>query len=180
MIDVVFPDGNEQEFIAMAKKLGYKGICFVYEKPLVKFESDFPIFSGAVCKNKLKNADFVFLNSNDRQLIRKKPTAVFGIEGTRDFIHQRDSGLDHVICKEMHKYNVGYMISFSAVLNSSERERFFGRVMQNIMLCNKYHVKIMIASFAKQPNEMRNPDDLVSFCRTLRAQKPLVLNTNMK
>lgn len=31
MLDIVFPKNNEEEFIDMAKKLGYLSLCFVYE-----------------------------------------------------------------------------------------------------------------------------------------------------
>ena len=32
MIDIVFPNGNEKEFISLAEKLGFKALCFVYPK----------------------------------------------------------------------------------------------------------------------------------------------------
>jgi len=31
MIDIVIPNNNEEEFIAMAERLGYKGLCFLYD-----------------------------------------------------------------------------------------------------------------------------------------------------
>ena len=31
MIDIVIPSNNEEEFIAMADRLGYKELCFLYE-----------------------------------------------------------------------------------------------------------------------------------------------------
>ena len=177
MIDIVFPDGNEKEFIEMAKRLGYSGICFVYNNPKkIEIKSNLKIISGTICKNKIKKSDLILLESNNRTLIKKKPDAVFNIEGSRDFIHQRDSGLDHVICKEMHKFGVNYAISFSNILNSDDKERLIGRIMQNIMLCNKYKVEVLIASFAKHAYEMRNIQDLISFARTLGVQKPVSLN----
>ena len=30
MIDIVIPNKNEEEFILMAEKLGYSGLCFLY------------------------------------------------------------------------------------------------------------------------------------------------------
>jgi len=181
MIDIVFPNGNEKEFIEIAKRLDYSGLCFIYKNPK-KFEpkSDLSVYSGIVCKNKIKKADFVLLESNNRALIKKSPNAIFNIEGTRDFIHQRDSGLNHVICKEMHKYGVAYAVPFSNILNSDDKGRLIGRIMQNIRLCKKYKVNILIASFAHKPYEMRNPKDLIAFARTLRLQKPLILKTQIK
>jgi RNase P/RNase MRP subunit p30 len=177
MIDIVFPDGNEKQFIEMAKKLGYSGLCFIYTAvKKTDIKSDIEIFNGVLCKNKLKKADFVLLESNNRVLLKKKPNAIINIEGERDFIHQRDSGLDQVICKEMHKYGVKYAVPFSAILNSDDKARLLGRVIQNIRLCKKYKVDVLIASFAEKPYEMRNAQDLIAFSRTLGCQKPLVLN----
>ena len=31
MIDIVIPNNNEEEFIVMAEKLGYTGLCFLYD-----------------------------------------------------------------------------------------------------------------------------------------------------
>ena len=30
-MDVVIPNNNEEEFITMAEKLGYKALCFLYD-----------------------------------------------------------------------------------------------------------------------------------------------------
>lgn len=177
MIDIVMPNNNEKEFIAMAKKLGYTGLIFVYDKPQkIEIKSDFLIYPGILCKNKIKNADFVLLNSNKRNLLKKKPNAIYGIEGKKDFIHQKDSGLDQVICKEMNQHNISYFIAFSNILNSENRAGLLGRIMQNIRLCQKYNVSIMIASLAREPFEMRNPHDLIAFTRTLGVKKPVSLN----
>ena len=31
MIDIVIPNNNEEEFIVIAEKLGYNGLCFLYD-----------------------------------------------------------------------------------------------------------------------------------------------------
>ncbi|MFH1073156.1 MAG: hypothetical protein V1743_07050, partial [Nanoarchaeota archaeon] len=53
MIDVVFPKGNESEFISLAERLGLSGICFVYSKPtdISSFQksSKLKLFSGILC-----------------------------------------------------------------------------------------------------------------------------------
>jgi len=168
MIDIVFPDNNEPAFIEMAEKLGYSELCFVYsKKQTLKEKTKLKIYSGLLCKNKVMKSDLTLIESNNRNILKKKPNIIFNIEGTRDFIHQRDSGLDHVICKDMHKYNVAYAIPFSSILNSDDRERLIGRIMQNLKLCRKYKVPVVVASFAKSPFDMRNSKDLLSFCQTL-------------
>ena len=36
MIDIVFPNNNEKDFIKIAEKIGYKEICFVYSIQKIK------------------------------------------------------------------------------------------------------------------------------------------------
>jgi len=172
MFDIVIPNNNESGFIEMAEKLGYSGLCFVYPKhKKIELKSKLKLISGVVCTTKMEHADFVILKSNNRSFLKKKPDALFGVEGKRDSMHKRDSGLDAAICKEMAQKETAYMISLSEILNSEDREGLLGRIMQNLVLCKKYKVKVMIASMAKTPLEMRNPKDLMSLARVLGAEK---------
>jgi RNase P/RNase MRP subunit p30 len=171
-VDIVFPEGNEEEFVKIAEKLGYSGLCFIYEKPTVlkKIDTKLKLYSGLLCKTKLVKSDLTIIESQNRNILTKRPNLIINIEGSKDFIHQRDSGLDQVICKDMQKFNVAYAIPFSSILNSGEKEKLLGRVLQNIELCLKYKVDIVLASFASLPTEMRNPKDLLSFALTLGMQ----------
>ncbi|MBW3011852.1 hypothetical protein KY311_01585 [Candidatus Woesearchaeota archaeon] len=171
MQDIVFIESNEQEFVEMAKRLGYSELCFVGKNQKQASDgaadANLKIKSAAICTKRIEKADVVLLNSNNRSLIKKRPDYVFGIEGKRDSMHKRDSGLDVATVKEMKQFGVGYAINFSEILDSDDREGLLGRIMQNIMLCKKYKVPIKIFSFAKQPLEMRNLEDLKAFARVL-------------
>ena len=170
MMDIVFPENNEKEFIEMAEKLGYSELCFVYPKPKkIEPAAKIKLVSGIVCTTKIEKTDVVLLKSNNRNMVKKKPYAVFGIEGSKDSLHKKDSGLDSVVCREMSEFGVAYLISFSEILNSDDREGLLGRIMQNLVLCKKYKVKVMIASMAKSPFEMRNPKDLRALATVLGA-----------
>ncbi|MBW2973326.1 hypothetical protein KY346_02955 [Candidatus Woesearchaeota archaeon] len=179
MIDVVFPDKNEKEFVEIAEKLGYSGLIFVYEH---KFES-----GAEKIKTKLKLHDalsvqhkkiisaknkskFVFakaIEDNRFAFEKARPAMVFALEEAqkRDFMHQRGSGLNHIFCRLAKENNVKIGFSFNSILNSRgmSRAQIIGRMQQNIMLCRKYKCKMVIASFAKDPYEMRSPKDLISF-----------------
>ncbi len=63
------------------------------------------------------------------------------------------------------KNDVAIGFSFNSVLNSSGmlRAQIIGRMQQNISLCRKYKNKTVIASFARNPYEMRAPGDLMAF-----------------
>ena len=73
-----------------------------------------------------------------------------------DFMHFRNSGLNQVLVKLAKKNNVG--IGFS--INNLQKNKIdlLGKIMQNIMLCNKYKVKVYIVEFIN--NEEHNIDDL--------------------
>ncbi len=185
MIDFVFPQNNEKEFVEIAKKLGYSCLCFVYSlksfKPK-KIKSDLRIKYGVLVEeknlrkfNKLKTVDFVLVKCNDntRRVIEKnKDLIVFGFDedNKKDLMHQRRSGLNHIMCNLAAKNNIKVGFSFSLLLNADNKQRnvLLGRIESNIKLCRKYKTKIVIGSFTSKPYEMRALNDLVALFSTFK------------
>src|SRR3989338_6580410 len=58
----------------------------------------------------------------------------------KDFMHQRNSGLNHVLCALAKENNVAIGFSFSSILHAEKRAVLLGRIMQNILLCRKYKI----------------------------------------
>ena len=192
MIDVVIPDDNEEEFIEIAEKLGYKGIYFLYNlndylNQNKKIKKDkIKIYTGVLAddrniskiKNKLKDSKtFVAVksSSNDRDVIEKsKVDVVFSFEGStrKDFIHQRAAGLNHILCKLANENNVIIGFSLSSILNAENKDVILGRVKQNIKICRKFKVKTLVASFATKPFEMRSAHDIKSLFESLGLKNP--------
>ncbi|MBT3395499.1 hypothetical protein HOA59_00495 [archaeon] len=87
----------------------------------------------------------------------------------KDSLFIRRSGLNQVLCKLAAKNNVSVGFDFSSVLKSSEkkRARIIGRMAQNVKLCRKYKVGIVVASFASNKFELRSNDSLRSFCKVI-------------
>jgi len=189
MIDLVFPQKNEKKFIKIAERLGYKGLCFVYN-----FSSDITsktllikdlqkttavrLFLGLQAAQKniqkaKKLSDFVLVKSvpeQDQHTLEKlKPDILFDLELSlkKDHLHFRNSGLNQVLCSLANKHNVTVGFSFSSMLYSKNKPQLFGRIMQNIKLCRKYKVKTVFASFAQKPMEMRAAHDLIAFAVVL-------------
>ncbi|MEK6936999.1 MAG: RNase P subunit p30 family protein [Nanoarchaeota archaeon] len=81
----------------------------------------------------------------------------------KDFIHFRNSGLNHVLCKLAKKNEVAIGFSFSDLMNSKNKEIVLGRMMQNVFLCRKFKVKMVLGSFALKENEVKNRSELISF-----------------
>lgn len=82
-----------------------------------------------------------------------------------DYLHSRNSGLNDVLCKLAKKNDVAVGFSFSDVLNCNgiERALILGRMMQNVTLCRKFKVPMVLGNFAFDRSEMRPPKDLLSF-----------------
>jgi RNase P/RNase MRP subunit p30 len=181
-LDIVFPDNNEHEFIELAHKLGYARMVFAYEYPKVpkqKPEHDKIAVQLAVLAHPRqvakakKLSDFVMVKGNDRQVIEKaKPQLILELESQpkKDPMHARNSGLNHVLCELLHKNNIAVGLSLHLLLHSEHRSMLLGRMLQNIRLCKKYKVKLVLASFAINPYEMRSAHDMAALERCLGMQ----------
>jgi RNase P/RNase MRP subunit p30 len=176
-MDIVFPKGNEEKFIETAKKLRYNSLCFVYnikDFSSIKKDYDFDIKYGVICSEKDTNkakklSKLVFVKSpiNPRHLIENnKGIIVFDLElsNDKDSLHQKRSGLNHILCSLCTKNDITIGFSFDSLLNIIflKREVVLGRIAANIGLCRKYKVETIIGSFARDPYEMRDYNDLKS------------------
>ena len=180
MRDIVIPNGNEDLFISMAERLGYKELMLLYDSS--KFEEMQNIQSNSKIKIRvgilaeLKNMQkikskfkghFVAAKSSDsdRDVMEKVyADLIFSLEeaSRKDFMHQRGSGLGNILAKLAHDNSVSIGFSISSLLNSKNKNMIMGRMMQNIRLCRKYKTKMVIASFATSPYQMRSPHDIIS------------------
>jgi ribonuclease P/MRP protein subunit RPP1 len=107
-----------------------------------------------------KNSGAVERKSTDILLTPEK-------DRNKRYIAQQDSGLNHILCKNAAKNHVAIGFSFSAFLNAKERSRALAQMMQNVRLCRKYKLKMILASFAKNKWEMRAPFDLYAFAQII-------------
>ena len=179
-MDFVFPNGNEEEFVRMAKKLGYDSLCFVYNmKNFKKFDSKEIKVYTAILEDRnfdraKQMANFVIAKADDsvRGIIEaRKAKFIFGFEenGRRDFTHYRNSGLNQVLCKLMNEKEIGYFVSVKELIEADDPQ-FIGRVMQNIRFCEKFKVKVAFGSFATTLFEMKGANDVLSLRKVLGAQ----------
>jgi ribonuclease P/MRP protein subunit RPP1 len=86
---------------------------------------------------------------------------------SKKYLHQRDGGLNQVLCKLAKKNKVAIGFNFSSLLNAKDLYWTLGKMLQNIRLCRKYKVTIVVASFAKNKWEMRAASDLLAFATIL-------------
>mgnify|MGYP001562930520 CR=1 FL=1 len=181
--DIVIPQNNETEFADVALKLGIKKLYFLYElnnfseeKANKKLESmkekyNLNFETGIIVKNqdtnKIKiNSKLIVAKSSDKDrflIESKKVKLIYGFEelGRKDYLHQRASGLNHIMCELAKKNNIFIGFSYSSLLNNGANSPvLIGRMVQNIKLCQKYKVKTIISSFAENPFGLRAPHDL--------------------
>ncbi|MBI4449323.1 hypothetical protein HY641_04845 [Candidatus Woesearchaeota archaeon] len=168
-IDIIIPDRNEHELIEMAKRLDWDALCLVYEKRadadhIKGLKSPLPLIFASHIE---KNASLRLMRGTgeDRtSLERGGFDLYYGMEETarHDRLHHREGGLNHVLCKLMHKHGIVYGINFDSVLNAEATKRaiLIGRMRQNFKLCADADVPIVVASFATTPYQMRTPHDL--------------------
>ncbi|MFH1669445.1 MAG: RNase P subunit p30 family protein [Candidatus Woesearchaeota archaeon] len=180
MIDIVFPDKNENEFIKMAERLGLEGLMFVYEDIRdvsgLQKETKLKISSGVLCLpgkvNKYKGKTTTLVRApGDQEKIRNiieqdKPDILFGLEqgARKDFFHHRASGLNHVMAELMAKNGVAMGISFSDLLKAKPWDRavYIGRIRQNMKLARKFKFEVRIGSFGTSCWELRSLIDINS------------------
>ncbi|MBI2101601.1 hypothetical protein HYT53_03220 [Candidatus Woesearchaeota archaeon] len=176
--DIVMPKNNEEEFIEIASKLGIKKLYFLYEpedrnKPdLTNNKHNIEIRMGFIVTQKnisMAAQHSVLLaaksSDSDRMLIEgKKIKIIYGLEELhkKDRLHQRASGLNHIICELARKNNVAVGFSYGSLFskNPETAALIMGRMMQNIALCRKYGVKTITASFSQNPYCLRARHDI--------------------
>ena len=167
MKDYAISSGNEKDFIKVAEKLGFTELVFAPSIDLSKIKSSIKLSSSKrVIKSDIKK---------DRNIIESKKADLiyeFEVLNKKDGMHFLNSGLNQVLVKLMKENKISYGISFSMILNASKQEQaiLIGRILQNIKLCRKYKVPIIVASFARNQHEMRDPRDLTAFARSLGLQ----------
>ena len=189
--EIVIPKDNEAEFIEFALRLGFKKIYFFYDfneyfkekyqekinqiskhKKIV-IEIGF-IVSQKNINNALKQTKLIVAKSSDKDrffIEGKKTRLIYGFEENqkKDYLHQRASGLNHILCEIANKNNVAIGFAYSLLFkkNNQLTSLLMGRMMQNIALCQKYKVKTVIASFSQNPYEMRAYHDIFSLFKML-------------
>ncbi len=190
--DIVFPKGNEQEFISTAEKLEIEGLAFAYqsadrksvekikesiakmqEKTKVRLSVIFDVKENQIYKvHDIGETAIADASGESREIIaRYQPDLVYNLEMSqqKDFGKFRNSGLDKATVQFAKSNNVIAAVSFSVILKSEDPSQVIGRAVQNMVLCRKYKVKLAIASFATTPIEMRSPHDLKSFLLAMGA-----------
>ena len=170
-IDICFPKNNEEAFIDTAKKLSTDGLCFIYDnvKDIRRItDKDIRTYSGLVVKDvsgSKAEAAGIILCSDMRNISKNEKIHYFFLpekKGKKSF--HFPVRVTQVTFKELRDKNKMLGISFNSVLRNPlllEKTAFA------MMLCRKYKVKMFIASFARDPYELRGKYELMSLAGLL-------------
>lgn len=181
MFDIVLPKDNESELIRMAERLGWKELCLAYSqlRDISQFQKNttLKLLSGIIVEpgkeTKYKDkVDLLICRTSEAEKARLVAEQgivdmITGLEGSPrpDFMHHRNSGLNHIICKLLRDKDVAIVFDFSSLLRADKRQRavLFGRMKQNRYFARKYKINIFCVSFASTIFGMRSRKDFESF-----------------
>lgn len=149
-IDIVAPKGNEREMIAMAERLGIRGLALFYESPLeshnrveeLKQQTQVRLYTAS-----LKSAD---ITVSDISRGNNKAKIIIGLA----------QPLRHSFYKELADRGVAVCFPLSGMLSSRHRQDVVENAMRNIRLCREHKVMVVAASFASEPYLMRAENDI--------------------
>jgi len=145
--DIVF--GNYE----FAKKLGYKLVIIGKDAYIAKNSND-------VSKNRSK---YKYILAEDNWGFNdKRVDIIFNLETgkMKDFMHHRASGLNDVFAKQAKANKIS--ICFNIGLLKSNKDVILGRMMQNVRICRKYKINMILSSFATNEYEMKGTSDIKS------------------
>jgi len=189
-MDICIPANNEKELIKRAQELGIKQLVFLYDtksaKELQAKKAKYPdVKVGIYLKPKkpqikisnqlFLEADLIAVSSQNEAVIRSavsnpKIDLVFGIPSSsgKDHLHYRRSNFNEILANLAKQYKVRYAIDFSQLLENQgiARAKLWGREAQNVKLSRR-KIPIIIASFAKNKWQLRNPNDLAAIAQLL-------------
>jgi ribonuclease P/MRP protein subunit RPP1 len=188
-IKSAFSEGRSslEQLSAMAKELGFKGICFaeyyqgeehikkiITEIQKMKEKVGIDIFLGfeartshelAVLIAKRKKFDVLLVEGGDLRLNRLAVETPEVDILTHPEHERQDSGLNHTLVKLAEKNEVAIEFNFREILttNGRTRSRILMNMRNNLMLAKKLHAQIIISCGAVSEWELKSPQELISF-----------------
>ncbi len=114
---------------------------------IILTETNFSRLKEFVKKNKEKEIVFTSTDDNlNRKVCEKLPIDILLIplENRKDFMKQRDSGMNEILMRIMKKNKIKLGIDFDEILKSKNKERIFSRLKQNIFLVKKGKISLAL------------------------------------
>jgi len=78
-----------------------------------------------------------------------------------DFIHHFNSGVNHILCREMEKKGIGFMFSLNNITNKYFVKEM-GRINQNLSFSRKFNIKSSLNFIIDNENQIKTKNQLDS------------------
>ena len=154
-IDLCYANGNEKEFLEVAKRVATLNMCFLGGKVSFNFNSG-------------KTPKFFDFES----VIQKNSVCIIqNLKKDRKF--NAPMKINHVYIKELKENDCIVGVSFNHALKNPLN---FEKIKFIVKLCKKYKVPVLIGSFARNPYEIRAKQELLSFSKSLLLDKEVLEN----
>ncbi len=166
--------------VCFTKEFGSGFSDFLREVEGLRKNSPLRLLTGALlnkpvrrnARKALDKADLVFVEGQAREASECWEVDIISHpekEAERDFMKQRDSGVDHIIAKNMSERFIALELNFSDILHSRGRSRaiLLGRIRQNIKIALKYNTPIVFTTGSDKLSDLRSPGEMVSLARVL-------------
>jgi RNase P/RNase MRP subunit p30 len=179
--DFIKPKNNESALINRCKILNFKEIVLFYDIKNIKDNYETikddkinikhgTIINENISINKLRKLNskdnivtinYLKIYNNFKEIIENsKNVYVYNFEFLEriDYIHQRNSGLNHVLIKIMKENNIKPVFNFSEYIKEDNKTKsiILGRLKQNIKLFKKNKINYKIYSFANNTTEIKS------------------------
>lgn len=128
-----------------------------------------------------KNAYLNICKNPSREQIGKNIDLAYGFEEQErsDFMHHRNSGLNHILCNILKDKNIMVGFDHSLILNNPHKAHvYLGRMKQNVKLCRKYAIPMVVLSLAKKKHHLKTPDMLDSFARVIGMNEQEIMKSH--
>ena len=178
--------GEETTVAAQLQNLGYEMVVFTFSSRLAskitpdyrkKLENtfDIPFLLALDCEKpkdtKKKGFDrYLQLGTRNKEFF-PGVTHVYGneFEPEKDFVHQRRSGLNHILLAQEKKKGIAVLLDLSLVLEAGVKRQaqLLGRMQQNAKLCRKAGVACGVAVLAPV-EKIPQAADVAAFSRLLQ------------
>ncbi len=148
-IDIVKPENNEVELFRMAERLGIKALALYYDKHKALFdlqkETQLRLFTAGKSKS-----DIIIKSMAD--------------QGNADIIIGPDHTQKHSFYKDLSKRNIALCFPLSEIIdaNPDRKVQLIDNLVRHIRLCREHKVRIIAATFASDPYDLRAENDIKS------------------
>ncbi len=145
--DIIRPEGNEKEFFRMAERLGIKELALYCEKQVSLFELQKET-SIKLCTAGKKKADVTIKGAEE--------------QGKTDLIICPSRPMKHIFYKELNKSGTALCFPLADIIEAkgARRVALLDNLSRHIRLCRKHKVRLVAATFASDPYQMRSEIDI--------------------